>query len=58
MSWGELACRFCYGEEPCPTKPTPATCDKATCKQYKPKDSANVDKAIDDVLAQMKRGNR
>ena len=56
MSFGELACRFCYGEEPCPTTPTPATCDKATCPHYKPKDQ-DVGKAVDDVLAQMKRAS-
>ena len=58
MSWGELSCRFCFGEEPCPTRPTPRMCDKAKCEHYKPKSGYDVGKAVDDVLAQMRRATR
>ena len=56
MSWGERSCRFGGMGDPCPTTPSPLTCDARTCEYYEHKDRAEVDKAVNIVLSDMRRG--
>ena len=57
MSWGELSCRYLNAKEKCPRPDmyNPRDCDKKRCPGYKPKDSTEIDRAVDQVIAESRK---